>query len=164
MFAGFDLGGNTGYAFLDAEGNRIRSGTLSLGKRCQESIEKLYCFFNDFLINAIFVGYEKVTFFSKGFKASHAYGSYEAILWHVCSKYELNPEMIHVATLKKASTGDGKATKDDMEAFIWSIFKYTPYDDNEADAICIAHYFYRKYMIGDVLDNKIVTKRKKLKK
>jgi len=146
MFAGFDLGGKTGYALLDDRGCRIRSGTLKLGKRSQESLKKLYEFLVTFLEDALFIGYEKVTFFSKGTKAAHAYGSYEAILWHVCSTLKLDPEMVHVGTLKKFSTGNGRASKEDMEAFVWSTFNYVPYDDNEADALCIAYYFYNEYI------------------
>jgi Holliday junction resolvasome RuvABC endonuclease subunit len=144
-FAGFDLGGKTGYALLNSNGKLERSGTLVLGKRCPSSIEKLYEFLDNFLEETVFVCYEKVSFFSKGTKAAHAYGSYEAILWHACTKYDVEPEMIHVATLKKNTMGSGRATKEDMETFVFSKFGYVPYDDNEADAICIAYHLFTKY-------------------
>ena len=153
-FAGFDLGGNFGYAVLNDTGNRLVSGVINLGKRTPKSLHT----FQTHLYNLIkkydlaVVGYEQVTFMPKGgkgkggFKAVQAWGGYEAILWTVSYQYECDILPVHVGTLKKLATGSGRAEKEDMEVAAYTRWSHVPEDDNESDALWIAEYGRRKFL------------------
>lgn len=149
-FAGFDLGGNCGYAILSDSGQRIASGTIKLGKRCPQSIHSFY----DQLItlarkyDIAQVGYEKVAFFARkgGIQAAHAYGGYEAVLWLVSVQYGWSLDEIAVGTIKKLATGSGRAEKEDVEVASFTRWAYVPGDDNESDALWVAEYARRKFL------------------
>lgn len=70
------------------------------------------------------------------------------ILLEVCDELDLpEPEFINPTTLKKWATGDGRADKAAMMRACEEHFRYTPPDDNAADACMIYHYYLRKYRI-----------------
>ena len=52
---------------------------------------------------------------------------------------------VHTATLKKRTTGNGRASKDDMIAAARDRWKHEPADDNEADALCLLAYALEQY-------------------
>ena len=70
------------------------------------------------------------------------------ILLEVCDELDLpEPEFVNVASLKKWATGNGKAGKTDMVQACIDKYRYTPIDDNAADACHLFHYYIRKYRI-----------------
>lgn len=73
---------------------------------------------------------------------------FHGLLFLICDELSLpDPYYINVSTLKKWATGNGKATKDDMIKACVLRYKFTPQDDNVADACHLFHYFIRKYRI-----------------
>ena len=54
-------------------------------------------------------------------------------------------EAVHTATLKKATTGSGRAGKDEMAAVAEERFGKSVEDDNEADALCLLWYAMQEH-------------------
>lgn len=70
------------------------------------------------------------------------------ILLEVCDELNLpEPEFVNPSTLKKFATGDGRADKVAMIRACEEKYRYTPVDDNAADACHLWHYYIRKYRI-----------------
>lgn len=70
------------------------------------------------------------------------------ILLEVCDELDLpEPEFVNPSTLKKFATGDGRADKAAMIRACEDKYRYTPVDDNAADACHLWHYYIRKYRI-----------------
>ncbi|NDV80854.1 crossover junction endodeoxyribonuclease RuvC [Bacteroides sp. 51] len=73
---------------------------------------------------------------------------FRGILFEICDELNLpEPFFVNVSTLKKWATGNGRATKIEMIKACERIYKFTPGDDNEADACHLFYYFIRKYKI-----------------
>ena len=73
---------------------------------------------------------------------------FRGILLEISDELSLpEPIFINVATLKKWATGNGRATKTDMVQACIDKYRYTPVDDNAADACHLFHYYIRKYRI-----------------
>jgi Holliday junction resolvasome RuvABC endonuclease subunit len=73
---------------------------------------------------------------------------FRGILFEICDELDLpEPSFVNVATLKKWATGNGRASKEDMINACVAKYKFTPQDDNVADACHLFHYFIRKYRI-----------------
>lgn len=149
MFIGFDLGAKLGYAVLSMDGDRIASGTWSFGKRQPSSVQSLY----DRLVvlatkyDVVLVGYEKVNFFHRGFKAAHAYGTYEAILWLVAQQFDWPLQSVPIQHIKKLATGFSNADKDEVEVAVYRRWNgYVSTDDNEADSLWCCEYVRRSYL------------------
>ncbi len=54
---------------------------------------------------------------------------------------------VHTATLKKFTTGSGRASKDDMKAWYKKTTGREPIDDNEADARALLYYATNEFRI-----------------
>lgn len=74
-----------------------------------------------------------------GTQAAHVYGGLKAILQIECFRAGIEILPFGVGTIKKTATGSGRASKDDMVAAALKHYKIECSDDNEADAIWIAH-------------------------
>lgn len=82
------------------------------------------------------------------FRDMRKLSEFRGILLEVCDELDLpEPEFINVASLKKWATGNGKAGKTDMVQACIDKYRYTPIDDNAADACHLFHYYIRKYRI-----------------
>ena len=77
-----------------------------------------------------------------GTDAAHIYGGFLAILTAFCESHNIPYSGIPVGTIKKAATGKGNASKDDMIAAARRE-GHNPGDDNEADALCLLAYSVR---------------------
>jgi len=79
-----------------------------------------------------------------GTDAAHVYGGMMATLTRFCEENQIPYEGIPVGTIKKHIAGKGNASKDDVISavnFRFGLNHSTPVvDDNEADALAIAHY------------------------
>lgn len=74
---------------------------------------------------------------------------FRGILKEVCDELSLpEPEFVNVATLKKWTTGDGRADKKKMMEFCYKRYGITPVDDNHSDAVCIFYYYCRKHRLN----------------
>lgn len=82
------------------------------------------------------------------FRDMRKLSEFRGILLEVCDELDLpEPEFVNVASLKKWATGNGKAGKTDIVQACIDKYRYTPIDDNAADACHLFHYYIRKYRI-----------------
>lgn len=139
MFAGIDLGNNTGVAVLDDAGRRLFSTTWKFKKRTPKASlsfhEKLTEVFLSYGVSV--VGYERVLQGHKSRAAACAWGSWEGLLWLICAQLNLRIEQINVMEIKRY-IGFYNADKEDAEATVLSKWDYVTHDDNEADSILTA--------------------------
>ncbi|WP_375679113.1 crossover junction endodeoxyribonuclease RuvC, partial [Bartonella sp. AP33XZML] len=81
-----------------------------------------------------------------GTDAAHVYGGLLATLTAWCEHHQIPYEGIPVSTIKKATTGKGNASKEEMiEAMC--IKGHKPCDDNEADALAILYLVKEKEIL-----------------
>ena len=86
------------------------------------------------------VVYEKVMGHGKGGSAAaHLYGAFEGLLMKVCATHHKPIDHVHVSTLKKYATGNGRANKEQMIAAA-QVRGWEPVDDNHADALWLLQY------------------------
>lgn len=138
MLLALDLGTRTGYAMAGDAGS-IDSGSISFAPRTGDPRGRRYHKFRIWLSSLPLpdrVVFEEVRG-HRGTLAAQIYGGLEAILLQWCESRSIPYRGIHTGTLKKAITGAGNATKDEMIAAI-SVRGFDPGDDNEADAIGLA--------------------------
>lgn len=135
-----DLGTTTGFALKPADGVVI-SGTWSFKPARFEGGGMRYVRFREQLgrmrANSTLgrVYFEEVRR-HLGVDAAHAYGGFLAHLTAWCEENAIPYAGVPVGTIKKAFTGKGNASKDEMIAE--AVRRgYSPADDNEADAIAI---------------------------
>lgn len=142
-----DLGTKTGWALLtkNIRGGEISSGCAQLNSSKKESADQRYDNFRKFLEytiitnNVVNIYYEHVKS-HKGTQAAHVYGGLLGILHMTRSRnahIKLTP--VGVGTIKKAFTGNGAASKDDMILKAQEL-GFHPKDDNEADALAILYF------------------------
>jgi crossover junction endodeoxyribonuclease RuvC len=136
-----DMAGTTGWAYRYQNG-AIGSGvtqflsTLNPGTRWL----RFYSWLATFLqIKPDLIVYEEpIVVFKHKQGLGLGYG-FEAILRFFCVQHEIHCEGVNISTLKKWSTGDGRADKFKMVRFARQ-FKPDVSDDNEADAILLLEY------------------------
>jgi Holliday junction resolvasome RuvABC endonuclease subunit len=108
--------------------------------------------------NIYMVYFERV-YGHKGTDAAHVYGGFMYMLAAVCEEFNVKCVGIPVSTIKKIATGNGRASKEDVIAFVKSK-GFDPADDNEADAIAILfaglHLIENKGKSGSFLDNEAI--------
>lgn len=78
-----------------------------------------------------------------GTQAAHVYGAFEGALMTWCDEHLIPYSSVPVGTIKKAWTGKGNASKDEMIA---EAIKrgFNPVDDNESDALALLNYVLKK--------------------
>jgi len=153
LIAGFDLGRKCGYAILEEDGSRLRSGTWDLGRRSGRSIHEFETLLEGVFVEGVSaVGYEKVRR-HRGVEAAHAYGGYEALLWkgcYICGIPEDWIVHITVQQIKRTATTLSSADKEAVEGATLQRWNYLPEDDNEADALWCAECV-RRLLNGETL-------------
>ncbi|WP_375680414.1 MULTISPECIES: crossover junction endodeoxyribonuclease RuvC [unclassified Bartonella] len=147
----FDLGTKMGWAIRGASGDMF-SGTVNFQSRRFEGGGMRYLRFKQWLseikhtagdIDAVY--FEEVRR-HKGTDAAHVYGGLLATLTAWCEQHQIPYEGIPVSTIKKAMTGKGNASKEEMiEAMC--LKGYKPCDDNEADALAILYLVKEKEIL-----------------
>ncbi|WP_039761188.1 crossover junction endodeoxyribonuclease RuvC [Bartonella queenslandensis] len=149
----FDLGTKTGWAICGADGHII-SGTMNFQPRRFEGGGMRFLRFKQWLseIKATAGGIDEVYFEEVrrhvGTDAAHIYGGLLATLTAWCEHEQIPYEGIPVGTIKKATTGKGNASKEEMMSAMRAK-GHAPKDDNEADALSIL-YLVKEKEIGDV--------------
>ncbi|CAK01389.1 crossover junction endodeoxyribonuclease RuvC [Bartonella tribocorum] len=150
----FDLGTKTGWAIRGGD-DSIISGTMSFQPRRFEGGGMRYLRFKQWLteIKHTAGGIDAVYFEEVrrhvGTDAAHVYGGLLATLTAWCEHHQIPYEGIPVSTIKKATTGKGNASKEEMiEAMC--IKGHKPCDDNEADALAILHLVKEREISNDV--------------
>ncbi|MDL2320211.1 hypothetical protein LJC45_03660 [Alistipes sp. OttesenSCG-928-B03] len=73
---------------------------------------------------------------------------FRGILLEVCDELDLpEPCFVNISTLKKWATGTSRADKGEMIYACHVRYRFSPPDDNVADACHLYHYYLRKYRI-----------------
>lgn len=140
-----DLGRRTGWTLGDENGY-LDSGVHELyseraGREFSdgERFDALHEFLDKFSdLDAVV--YENVGGGTKG-RQTVLWNGYRAILLRWAMRRDLTVISYTPGEIKKHATGKGNATKDEMIAAAVNYGKL-PYDDNEADAICM-YYFWK---------------------
>ncbi|WP_019224596.1 crossover junction endodeoxyribonuclease RuvC [Bartonella rattimassiliensis] len=147
----FDLGTKTGWAIRGGDGSII-SGTMSFQPRRFEGGGMRYLRFKQWLseIKQTAGGIDAVYFEEVrrhvGTDAAHVYGGLLATLTAWCEHHQIPYEGIPVSTIKKATTGKGNASKEEMIEAMRSK-GHVPCDDNEADALAILYLVKEKEIL-----------------
>ncbi|WP_375633285.1 MULTISPECIES: crossover junction endodeoxyribonuclease RuvC [unclassified Bartonella] len=138
-----DLGTKTGWALRDADGF-ITSDTEHFQSRRFEGGGMRYLRFKKWLtelkrsVDEIDAVYFEEVRRHVGTDASHVYGGFLATLTAWCEHHQIPYEGIPVGTIKKAMTGKGNASKEEMIKAMRAK-GHAPCDDNEADALAILY-------------------------
>jgi Holliday junction resolvasome RuvABC endonuclease subunit len=139
-----DLGTTTGWA-VRHESGRVTSGTVTFKPSRYEGGGMRFLRFARWLDEMSNAGAIEAILFEEvrrhaGTDAAHIYGGFLAHLTAWAEHHRIPYAGIPVGTIKRAATGKGNASKDDMIAATRRA-GYAPTDDNEADAIAIALHF-----------------------
>ncbi|WP_375693224.1 MULTISPECIES: crossover junction endodeoxyribonuclease RuvC [unclassified Bartonella] len=138
-----DLGTKTGWVLRDADGF-ITSDTEHFQSRRFEGGGMRYLRFKKWLtelkrsVDEIDAVYFEEVRRHEGTDASHIYGGFLATLTAWCEHHQIPYEGIPVGTIKKATTGKGNASKEEMIKAVCAK-GHVPKDDNEADALAILY-------------------------
>ncbi|MBB6160140.1 crossover junction endodeoxyribonuclease RuvC [Bartonella doshiae] len=138
-----DLGTKTGWAICGADG-RITSDTEHFQSRRFEGGGMRYLRFKRWLIelkrsvDEIDAVYFEEVRRHIGTDAAHVYGGLLGHLTAWCEHHQIPYEGIPVGTIKKATTGKGNASKEEMIKAVRTK-GHNPKDDNEADALAILY-------------------------
>ncbi|WP_074380612.1 crossover junction endodeoxyribonuclease RuvC [Bartonella doshiae] len=138
-----DLGTKTGWAICGADGC-ITSDTEHFQSRRFEGGGMRYLRFKRWLIelkrsvDEIDAVYFEEVRRHIGTDAAHVYGGLLGHLTAWCEHHQIPYEGIPVGTIKKATTGKGNASKEEMIKAVRTK-GHNPKDDNEADALAILY-------------------------
>lgn len=140
-YIGLDPGTHCGFAVLDADGERIASGTWNLENRRGDGAGMRYVRLERLLRELLgvydgTVAYELVAA-HKGTQASHIYGGIVATITRICEEEARPYAGIAVGTIKKLATGKGNSNKIAMVGAAMDRWGGIG-DDNEADSLWIA--------------------------
>lgn len=146
-----DLGTHTGMACQFSDGE-IKSEEWLCGIERGESSGMRYLKFQSRLVGQkiIMHGIDLVVYekpHHRGGAPTEYLLGFATHLQSFCAKRNIEYTTVHTATLKKQTTGNGRASKKDM---IKAAEKLTGKDivsDNEADAVCILYYAKNKFHI-----------------
>ena len=140
LILALDLGTSTGWAMKC--GAEIKSGSVSFATKRNEGGGMRYLRFRRWL-DSINTGITEIHFEEvrrhAGTQAAHVYGGLMGTLTAWCEENSIPYSSVPVGTIKRAATGKGNATKEQMiEAAKRRGFN--PSDDNEADALALLGY------------------------
>lgn len=140
MILALDLGTKTGWAIKDSSG--IKSGSKNFKTKRQEGAGMRYLKFRRWL-DSIKCGITEIHFEEvrrhAGTQAAHVYGGLMGTLTLWCEENKIPYSSVPVGTIKKAATGKGNASKEQMIEAAKNL-GFNPEDDNEADAIHMLRY------------------------
>lgn len=142
-----DIATHCGYYSVQESGtwNFTESKKRNDNKQHKDFRDTLLSFIKDYGILRIVAEDVNV---NNHFRDMRKLSEFRGILLELCDELNLpEPEFVNVATLKKWATGNGKAGKPEMILACKDKYRYSPIDDNAADACHLYHYYIRKYRI-----------------
>lgn len=144
---GFDLGSKLGYAIKRADG-RVESGSADFTPSAKEGYGMRFLRFRAWLHDLkvrlgaagediTLVRYERVDFMVQAqVYSAQVWGGNAATLTAWCEHHRIPYEGINVSTIKKAITGNGRASKSDIAAAVRKL-GFPSASTDEADAIAV---------------------------
>ena len=147
MYIGIDPATISGYAISDKNGiitdyGLIKLDQKKLGHKFFEFERQMSDVINDNSIECIFFEYSS---HFKSNKVSIAMNGYFSIIIKLAFINNCNYGYAHPSTIKKFSTGSGRASKEDMVKACQQFVNYEVIDHNIADAIHICKYGYNYF-------------------
>lgn len=147
-----DMAQKTGWAVVDcADGRIIASGMQDFTKGRGESNGLMFLRFSKWLrdLPGICPSEVRIVAFERahmrGGSATEICVGMQTRAQELAAEIGAEPAPVHTATLKKALTGNGKAGKDAMIEAARGMIGRDPIDDNEADAVCVGVWAWKKY-------------------
>jgi Holliday junction resolvasome RuvABC endonuclease subunit len=146
-----DCATKTGWCLLD-DGKIIESGVQDFTKRRGDSNGMMFLRFRKWLDDLIagfdpqLIVYEQSH--HRGGAATEIGVNLTGRVQEVCAMFQIDFASVHTATLKKFSTGNGRAEKREIMDKAAIYLKREPIDDNEADAVMMALYANNEYGRG----------------
>lgn len=143
-----DTATKTGWA-LCRNGKIIESGVQDFTKQRGDSNGMLFLRFRNWLSHVLqeqyinLVVYERAHY--RGGAATEVCVGLTGHLQGVCAELGIDYTSVPTLTLKKASTGSGRADKNLMINAAAKLTGRAPQDDNEADAVMLAQYAWNNY-------------------
>lgn len=146
---GLDMATTTGFAFVNTlDDDDVYSSGIWVYKDGNKPLcleERLFHFKDDLCRLCLEVDVDAVVYeqaHHRGGPATRSGLGMETVLRLTCWEHEIPVFPVHSGTLKKHATGSGNASKEDMCRAAADIVdhKYRMIDDNEADAVCLAHW------------------------
>jgi Holliday junction resolvasome RuvABC endonuclease subunit len=141
-----DFGSTTGYAIL-------HDGDICSGTRCFKQKRLVgsglrFLQFRNWLLEIIPKNKNEKVYYEDvkrhlGTDAAHVYGGYLFHLAAVCEEFQIPYIGLPVGSIKKAATGSGRATKEEMVNAARAA-GFHPCDHNESDALAILLLAVRK--------------------
>lgn len=142
-----DLGTHTGWALW--EDGRVESGVQAFELKRGESPGMRYVRFNRWLeemvrgrwqmFGSLGIVYEQPH--QRGGAATEIAAGFSTHVQAFCARNQIEHAAIHSATLKKWTTGSGRASKDEMIVHVQARFTAKRgLTNDEADAIALLHY------------------------
>jgi Holliday junction resolvasome RuvABC endonuclease subunit len=145
-----DLGTTTGWALLSSSpaGFNVLSGVWDFRPGRFDGAGLRYVRFRAQLIELLTSTPLDMVFFEEvrrhvGADAARVYGALFGVVTALCEEHAIPYEGVPVGTIKKFWTGKGNASKGMMVAEA-ALRGYRVIDDNEADAIALAHYAHSR--------------------
>jgi Holliday junction resolvasome RuvABC endonuclease subunit len=150
-----DLGTTTGWALLTSShaGFSLLSGAWDFRPGRFDGAGRRYVRFRSQLIELLSSVPVDVVYFEEvrrhvGADAARVYGALFGVVTGLCEERVIPYEGVPVGTIKRSWTGKGNASKDLMIEEAHSR-GYTSSDDNEVDAIALAHFAYDRDVDSD---------------
>jgi len=139
---GLDLGTNTGWALMSEEGD-ISSGIQSFKKKRGDSPGMIFLKFYGWLTellsdlenNEVLVAYEMAH--HRGGRATEVGVGLVSQVQKYCALREFEHTSVHSSTLKKMATGNGKASKEEVQLAAENAFGFTVQGDDQSDALWV---------------------------
>lgn len=144
-----DLGTNCGWAISDRKGNLSNSGVRVFGVKRGESPGFRYIRFNHWLNNDVLEARINAVIYEqphhRGGAATEIAAGFSTRVQEFAAGNDIEHSHVHSATLKKWTTGSGRAGKEEVIKIVNERWKEGVTDDNEADAIALLFYCLEKY-------------------
>lgn len=156
IYIGIDPATACGYAVIDADGNRITSGTWQLKRKYESNgmrwirLHKKLSDLRDTITaeaGDIVLGYEMVSQHN-GTSAAHVYGGLVAAIQAWCETVGIEYTARQVGQVKRTATGKGNASKQMMIDAAQARWDLVNIDDNEADALWVAEHTRQELEAG----------------
>lgn len=143
-----DQASSTGWAIADMGGNVLKAGTKKFTGSLPAKLVSFYTWLDEVITEykPIAVAHEKPHF--RGYSATLTGVGFVSCIMMQAFTHNLPVLSVHTGTLKKFTTGYGKATKGDMTSVASSIIGEdldTKKDNDAADAIHIAKWAVEEF-------------------
>jgi Holliday junction resolvasome RuvABC endonuclease subunit len=150
MILGLDMATKTGWCLLRIlDGEVVASGVQDFSKGRGESNGLMFLRFSKWIREFTEFGPIKIVAYEKahmrGGDATEICLGFQTRAQEYAASIDVEAAPVATTTLKKFSTGNGKAGKEVMVGYARELLGREPIDDNEADAVMVARWAWKTY-------------------